>query len=258
MRTLKHQKTRTTGCKVNGRSAKTKYITDSPGVYIIVNNINNKFYLGCSNNIRKRKNLHWHKLRKNSHRNTYLQRAVNKYGIDNFSFVVIQETTKNLIYGVEHYWANLLDIPDRTKCYNINSFNPFSKVGCSKESIEKRVATFHKNAKKRGYYWTKEQIESGRKNRTGHRHTKEAIEKIRKSSIGRKQSQKSIEKTRQANIISVVQIDPKTNNKLNVFNSIGEANLYLKKNKNSGKIGQVCKGKRKTAYGFKWIYNETT
>lgn len=44
------------------------------------------------------------------------------------------------------------------------------------------------------------------------------------------------------------------NNYLRSFNSIAEANLFLGKAKNASNIVQVCKGKRKTAYGFKWSY----
>ena len=59
----------------------------------------------------------------------------------------------------------------------------------------------------------------------------------------RKRGFKTIEK-------EVVQIDPITNEILNVFPSIAEANRYLGK-QHSGHIAAVCQGKRKTIYGFK-------
>ena len=61
------------------------------GIYKIVNKVNQKFYLGSSVNLYKRMLRHFNSLRKNKHHNIYLQRAFNKYGEDNFEFVVIEE-----------------------------------------------------------------------------------------------------------------------------------------------------------------------
>ena len=52
---------------------------------------------------------------------------------------------------------------------------------------------------------------------------------------------------------SVAQIDPETNEVLKVFPSIAEAERATG---NSRHISAVCKGKRKTAKGFKWKYIE--
>lgn len=38
------------------------------------------------------------------------------------------------------------------------------------------------------------------------------------------------------------------------WSSIKDANLYLGKDKDSGVIGECCKGKKQTAYKFKWRY----
>ena len=126
----------------------------------------------------------------------------------------------------------------------------------NKETIQKQIRSFHANAKERGYYWTQDQIERAGATRTGYKHTKEAIEKIRIASTGRSQSRESIEKTRLANIKKVIQIDKQTGCQIAVFNSITEANLSLKKSKSSGHIGQVCKGIRNSAFGYKWKFYE--
>jgi hypothetical protein len=44
-------------------------------------------------------------------------------------------------------------------------------------------------------------------------------------------------------------------NLINTFNTIVEANSFLSKFPSSGLIGQCCKGKAKTAYGYIWKYN---
>ena len=50
---------------------------------------------------------------------------------------------------------------------------------------------------------------------------------------------------------SVAKIDPKTNEILQVYSSVSKAE---KENNIPRHIGAVCKGKRKTAGGFKWEY----
>jgi len=56
------------------------------GIYKIINNINNDFYIGSAKDLDKRKVNHFNNLKANRHINTHLQNAVNKYGIENFKF----------------------------------------------------------------------------------------------------------------------------------------------------------------------------
>ena len=44
------------------------------GIYVIINTINNKKYIGSSKNIEQRKRSHFHRLRHNKHENDYLQK----------------------------------------------------------------------------------------------------------------------------------------------------------------------------------------
>lgn len=60
-------------------------------VYKIVCKINKKVYYGRSQEIEKRFRAHKNMLRKNEHRNMYLQDDWNKYGEENFEFVIIHE-----------------------------------------------------------------------------------------------------------------------------------------------------------------------
>ena len=50
----------------------------------------------------------------------------------------------------------------------------------------------------------------------------------------------------------VAQIDKNTNEVIQVFESAAEAGRYL--NKKNSHIIEVCQGKYKTAYGYKWVY----
>lgn len=56
--------------------------------YKIVNKINNKFYYGRTININSRWNNHRQMLKRNDHFNIHLQRSWNKYGEDNFEFMI--------------------------------------------------------------------------------------------------------------------------------------------------------------------------
>lgn len=61
------------------------------GIYKIENMINNKVYIGCSNNIEKRWSGHKTKAFSEGDReyNKTLYRAFRKYGIDSFRFSVV-------------------------------------------------------------------------------------------------------------------------------------------------------------------------
>ena len=64
---------------------------DNYGIYGIVNKINGKTYVGQTGERFLRR--YWHhqwKLRDNSHDNDYLQNAWNKYGEDNFEFIILE------------------------------------------------------------------------------------------------------------------------------------------------------------------------
>ena len=64
------------------------------GVYSITNNINNKVYIGESNNIERRWQEHKDELNTNSHHNYKLQNDWNIYGEQNFIFEILEEMQK--------------------------------------------------------------------------------------------------------------------------------------------------------------------
>ena len=60
-------------------------------VYEIVNEINDKKYIGSTNSRKKRWARHRSMLRDDCHTNQHLQNSYNKYGKDNFQFSIIEE-----------------------------------------------------------------------------------------------------------------------------------------------------------------------
>lgn len=65
-------------------------ILQNCGIYIIQNLINGNIYIGSSSNIKRRFSQHKSTLRHNTHKNKHLQNAWNKYGEENFEFIIIE------------------------------------------------------------------------------------------------------------------------------------------------------------------------
>jgi len=76
------------------------------GIYAIKNKINNKMYIGKSVNVNKRKSYHFWLLRTNNHFNPKLQSAFNKYGEENFEFVILEKCNKDELDDKEIKYIN--------------------------------------------------------------------------------------------------------------------------------------------------------
>lgn len=89
------------------------------GVYKITNNLNNKFYIGSSNNIYRRWKEHINDLNKNKHINNHLQYSWNKYGEDNFKFEILEECEEDIRIQIEQKYLDNLT-PFKEIGYNIS------------------------------------------------------------------------------------------------------------------------------------------
>jgi group I intron endonuclease len=88
------------------------------GIYKIINVVNNKFYVGSAVNFSRRKTRHFSELRTQTHNNSKLQNAWNKYGEASFIFVVVEEVhDKLLLLEAENRW--LKDHVGKEYCYNL-------------------------------------------------------------------------------------------------------------------------------------------
>lgn len=88
------------------------------GIYMIKNLVNNKVYIGQSINIKKRFREHKYNLKNNIHANHHLQNAWNKYGGENFEFIVLEYCTENLINNKEEYYISVYKTIDSKYGYN--------------------------------------------------------------------------------------------------------------------------------------------
>lgn len=89
------------------------------GIYIIRNLTNNKVYIGSSNNIVKRFKTHKDELIDSIHKNPHLQQSVDKYGIDNFSFELLEECIIEDLLIRECYYVQIHESLDGSKGYNL-------------------------------------------------------------------------------------------------------------------------------------------
>ena len=107
------------------------------GVYKIENKINKKVYIGQSIDINTRWYDHKRELNRNRHCNKHLQNSWNKYGENNFDFIIIEECTIEKIDEREIYWISHYNATNDIYGYNITAGGQ----------------GLH------GYFWTKEQRE---------------------------------------------------------------------------------------------------
>ena len=77
------------------------------GIYLITNKLNGKKYVGQSCNIEKR----WKKHIANSKAGTkfHIHNAIKKYGVENFSFEVLEECPVDKLNEREIYWIDKFD-----------------------------------------------------------------------------------------------------------------------------------------------------
>ena len=86
------------------------------GIYKITNQVNKKVYIGQSQNISQR----WKSHRKHYQKDDYpIYRAMRKYGIDNFSFEVIEECSLEELNDKEKYWIKYYDSHNSSNGYNL-------------------------------------------------------------------------------------------------------------------------------------------
>jgi group I intron endonuclease len=106
------------------------------GIYSIVNTVNGNRYVGSVVNIQKRWVHHQHKLRKNKHHNTHLQRAWNKYGEDVFCFEVLEYAPKSSLLEREQLYLDRMQ-----PAYNIAKVAGINMLGVKhKEETKKKMS----------------------------------------------------------------------------------------------------------------------
>ena len=109
------------------------------GVYLIYNTENGRGYVGCTKQLKRRKQEHFTQLDNGEHHNPYLQHAYNHYGKDAFAFCVLELCDEKDLYKTEQKWIDKFIAEG--KAYNINptaSEPPHTEETLLKASITRR------------------------------------------------------------------------------------------------------------------------
>lgn len=203
-------------------------------IYEIVNDINNKRYVGKTEfSLEKRFKEHCHDSKKLTAEKRPLYAAMRKYGTEHFSIHLLEET--DCPEERERYWIEILN----TFHYGYNATH--GGDGKSYIDPEPIFELYQKG------YTQKKIAEILKCDIWSVRH---ALEKYNITSQERKKRQiKHVSK-------QVVQINVDTEEIIAVYDSISAAYRALGKRTQGGGISKVCKGKASIAYGYKWKYLE--
>lgn len=213
------------------------------GIYKIQNKINNKIYIGQSIDIERR--FAEHKRHKD---NCWIHQAIQKYGPENFDYTILQECLPEQLDQKEKYWIQYYQSFGNNG-YNQNKGGKDNSLYTAIENSKKKVLQFNLQGEKIAEFQSMREAER----QTGILHIGEVCRHTRTQAggfywiyEGDTLKKNKIRKRK------VKQIDPQTLQTINIFNSIVEAANCTPAH--STAIGQVCKGKRKTAGGFQWRY----
>lgn len=200
-------------------------------IYKIINKVNNKLYIGqTSSTLQKR----WCEHIKDSKKgliNRPLYSAFDKYGIENFEMVLLEET----------------DSPSEREIYYIQKLRTY--IGF-KDSNGYNATLGGEGSTK--LLWDKEKEQELYITYTRTKSVKKTAEILGhdKSSISKKLKEMGF-KIEGRSKKAVYKIDEDTEEILEWFPSASEAARHLGVNQKDSHIGKVCRGERTTAYGFK-------
>lgn len=134
------------------------------GIYRIVCIFGGRVYVGSSQNIDKRWKEHKRNLQANKHPNVYLQRSYNLYGIEAFTFEIIEECTPEQLIAREQFYLDIV--------FNFgNTFNIVVKA-------KSRLGTKHTEE-------TKRKISEAKKGKGGRKLSVEHKQKLLEANLGR-------------------------------------------------------------------------
>lgn len=224
------------------------------GIYKITNKINNKIYIGQSNNIKRRKYEHSsikHETNKG------LKKDYIKYGLENFEFQVLEECKLEELNEREKYWIRILK-PQYNRTSGGDGVPNYKVSEETRQLLKQRGKEFWNNLDEE----TKRRIVSQnlKRPKIGHEVSEETRQKLREYNLGKKQSKETIEKRKQTMIDKkkngYIQTNENHRKKVicietgEIFNSLREA-------ENKYSLSTLCghlKGKYETCKGKHYKY----
>ena len=220
-------------------------------IYKITNLINNKIYIGqTSRTVDTRWQEHQRNMYDDKYENITLYKAFNKYGINNFNIEIVEEVDNFLLNEREEFWIRVFN--SYKNGYNSTTGGSGQKVCDIGEVIDlwnegklvKEIADIlevssHTITNYLHGYGIDSSIIYSRANKLKDNSASQPI---------------AARKAKEINSKAVYQLNKETNEIINIFNSLSDAARAINQPHGVSGISKVCKGKAKTAYGFKWNY----
>ncbi len=124
-------------------------LPNTPGIYIILNMMTGKYYLGSALRLRERWNIHQCDLRKGKHHSRKLQSSWNKHGADVFKFIVVRHVDATQLRVLEQRYLDKYQ--PHVHGYNMNENANHVTV-----TPEMRIATIARN---KARVWTADAVQ---------------------------------------------------------------------------------------------------
>lgn len=191
------------------------------GIYKITNQLNNKSYIGQSIHIEQR----WQEHLYQSSQCSLIKYALHKYGVNNFSFEILEECSQEKLNEREQYWINYYD--SFNNGYNLT----LGGDGAILYSVEAVYEDYLKT----------NSIKQTSKNIGCHENTARRI--LREYGIDKNELQQAK---------SIEQIEPTTLQSIKVYSSIQEAADAMGVDHNA--IRYAVEGIHQTSCGYYWKY----
>ena len=255
------------------------------GIYKIENKINHKVYIGQSIDIKERWSAHRRCVKYGDKKDYWLYQAMNKYGLDNFDFSIIEECEPQLLDEKEMYYIQQYDSYNhgynmtyggsglngiiRNRNYAPKNISQF----CGSDDIVE-VAKLDKNFHVLAYYPSVQ--EAARQNQVEATNISKTLKGKNKYCNNYIYMYGDVVKELQDNINDLIlhrllvdlysyhcdddtpkhcgkiQVCDLQDNVLEICNTVGEASK--KYNVDASSISKVCKGKLKQSKGYKFKY----
>lgn len=203
-------------------------------IYKIINDVNQKIYIGKTEfSIEKRFQEHCRDAFKEYNEKRPLYSAMKKYGVENFHIEQIEEVLNDElacereIYWIEYY-GSFKNGYNATKGGDGRRYADYDLIF----ALYNEGKTSKEISQITGY--TDKTIKNALEQK--------GITALERKNRGNTQNQ------------IVLMLDKNTSEILKIFNSLHEAERFLNKTSGNGHISEVCRGKRKTAYGYKWKF----
>ena len=218
---------------------------------------NNKVYIGITSND---VSVRWRNGNGYNH-NDHFTNAIKKYGWENIKHEILftgltkEEAEQKEIELIALYHSN-----DRQHGYNYDSGGNVNKL--HSEETKEKIRKAHIGMKYDDSFRRKQsELKKGNKNRLGQKQSEECKRKISEKNKGKLAGEKNYFHSHKfiGKDNSLAKCVERYDVNGNFIDSKESANGYAVELgiKNASHIIQVCKGKRKTAYGFMWRYAES-